>query len=178
MQALGLAELVGDHRGKGVALSEQLVAEFGRVADQDRHGDRLADRPAEAEHGAADDARATVGEDSQADHLPAGRAEPERGLLVVGRHGRHHLTADRADDRQDHDRQHEAGDEVVGDRDQPAADERHEGQLVRDPLLGRLQLRGEEEDSPESIDDGGNRGQQLDEDARGARSCRGQSSVA
>ena len=42
-----LAELVGDHRREAVALAEQVVAEFGRVADQDRDGDRLADRPAQ-----------------------------------------------------------------------------------------------------------------------------------
>ncbi len=101
---------------EAVALAEQVVAEFGRVADQDRHRDRLADRAAEAEHRAADDARAAVGQDGDADHLPARRAEAERRLLVVGGHGGHHLAADRADDRQDHDREHQAGDEVVGDR--------------------------------------------------------------
>ena len=121
-----LAELVGDHRREAVALPEQVCADLRRVADQDRHGDRLADRAAETEHRAADDPRAAVGEHRDTDHLPARRAEPERRLLVVGRDGAHDLAADRADDRQDHDREHQPGDEVVGDRDDAAADERDE----------------------------------------------------
>ncbi len=163
VQALGLAELVGDHRGEAVALAEQVVAQLGSVADQDRHGDRLADRAAEAEHRPADDPRAAVGQHGDADHLPAGRPQPERRLLVVGGHRRHHLPADRADDRQDHDREDEPGDEVVGDRHHPAADERDERQPVGHPLLGRLQLGGEEEDAPQAVHDRGHGGEQLDQ---------------
>src|SRR5205823_5444963 len=68
------------------------------------------------------------------------------------------------DDRQDHDRQHQAGDEVVGDRHGAAADERDERQAVGDPLLGRLQLGREEEDAPKPVDDRRDGGQQLDQD--------------
>ena len=163
VQALGLAELVRDRRRERVALPEQVPAELGRVADQDRHGDRLADRAAEAEHRPADDARAAVGQHGDSDHLPAGRPEAERRLLVVERHRGHHLAAERRDDRQDHDREHQAGDEVVGNRGHAAADERDEGQAIGHPLLGRLELRGQEEDAPQPVHDRGHRGEQLDQ---------------
>ena len=108
-----LAELVGDHRGERVALGEDRVADLRRVADHERDRDRLADRAAEPEHRAAGDAGARVREHRDADHLPARRAERERRLLVVGRHRRDHLARDRRDDRQDHDREDQPGDEVV-----------------------------------------------------------------
>ena len=54
-----------------------------------------------------DDAGAGVGEDREPDHLPAGRAEGERGLLVQPRRLREDLAGDRGDDRQHHDRQHD-----------------------------------------------------------------------
>ena len=117
-------------------------------ADQDRDGDRLADRAPESEHRAADDPRAAVGEDRDTDHLPARRAERERRLLVVGRDRVHDLPADRADDRQDHDREHEPGDEAVGDRDRAAADERDEREGFGEPLLGGVQLRRQDRRSP------------------------------
>ena len=84
VQALGLAELVGDHRREAVSLGEQMAAEPGSVADQDRHGDRLADRPPETEHRPADDARAAVRQHGDADHLPARGPQAQRRLLMVG----------------------------------------------------------------------------------------------
>ena len=51
--------------------------------DRQRHGDRLAHRPAEAEHDRADDAGTHTREHRDAQHLPAGRAHAERGVLVV-----------------------------------------------------------------------------------------------
>ena len=50
-----------------------------------RDGHRLAERAAEAEHGGGDDAGAAEREHRHADHLPAGGAERERGLLVQHR---------------------------------------------------------------------------------------------
>ena len=48
------------------------------------HGDRLAERAAEAEHRGRDDAGAAERQHRGPDHLPAGRAEGERRLLVRG----------------------------------------------------------------------------------------------
>ncbi len=70
------------------------------------------------------------------------------------------------------------GDEVVGDRHEAAADERDERQPVGDPLLGALQLRREEEDAPQPVDDRGHRREQLDEDRQRRAQRRGHSSVA
>ena len=58
-----------------------------------------------------DHAGAGVGEDRQPDHLPPRGAERERGLLVQPRRLGEDLARDRGDDRQDHDRQHDAGGE-------------------------------------------------------------------
>ena len=58
------------------------------VAGLDRmsvDGDRLAERAAQAEHGAADDAGAPERQHRQPDHLPAGGAERQRGLLLCAR---------------------------------------------------------------------------------------------
>ena len=163
-----LVELVGDHRGQRVALVEDAVAEDRVVADHDRHRDRLADRPAQAEHRAADDPAPRVGKHRGADHLPAGRAEGQRGLLLVGRHGGEDLAADRADDRQDHDRQDEPGDEVVGAGDVVGRDEGDEVEGVGEPLLGRFQLRDQEVEGPEAVDDRGHGGQEVDQDRQRA----------
>ena len=69
----------------------------------------------------------------------------------------------------------EPGDEVVGDRDRAAADERDERQAVGEPLLGRLQLGREEEDAPQAVDDRRDGRQQLDQDReRAAQAQRAQ----
>ena len=66
-----LGELVGDggrdRRGRGQQRGLDLVG----VADDEGHGHRLAQRAAKAEHHAADDADAGVGEDDVLNDLPA-----------------------------------------------------------------------------------------------------------
>ena len=47
-----------------------------RVADHKRHGHGLAQRPAQAQHDAADDAHAGKGDHDPAQDLPRGAAEP------------------------------------------------------------------------------------------------------
>ena len=66
------------------------------AGQHDGDGQGLAERAAEAEHGAADDAGLAVGQHRHPDHLPAGRAEGERGLPVQGRRLAEHLAGDRA----------------------------------------------------------------------------------
>ena len=59
---------------------------FGLMIERGRHdqrdGDRLAERPSETEHRAADDAAASERQDDGPDHPPAGAAERERALLL------------------------------------------------------------------------------------------------
>jgi hypothetical protein len=110
------------------------------------------------------------------DHLPARGAERQRGLLVLDRHGGHHLAGDGGDDRQDHDRQDQPGDEVVRAGD-VAADERQERERVAEPLLGRLELRDQHEHAPQAVDDRRDGGEQLDQDRQRLLSARGHSSV-
>src|SRR3954453_22354983 len=70
-RALELGGDLGRHRAAGV---EEGGVDPGGAADHLGDRDRLADRPAEAEDGGADDAGARVGQHDLADHLPAGRA--------------------------------------------------------------------------------------------------------
>ncbi len=155
-----LVELVRDDGGERVALGEDVLGHVRRVADDERHRDRLADRPAQAEHRRAGDARAGVRQHRHLDHLPARRAERERGLLVIGRHGEDDLTRDRGDDRDDHDREDQAADEEVRARD-GGADERQERERVAQPGLDRAHLRDEDVHAPEPVDDRGHRGEEL-----------------
>ena len=113
-----LAELVGDHGRERVALVEELLADLRRVADDERHRDRLADRAAEAEHRGAGDARrasraappcGSSPSASRRARAPPPCARPARVEIDLAR--------DRADDRQDHDREDQPGDEVAGARD-------------------------------------------------------------
>ena len=62
----------------------------------ERDGDRLAERPTEAEQRGADDPVAAVRQDDLADHPPPGAAERERALALLAGHLRHHVARDRA----------------------------------------------------------------------------------
>ena len=65
----------------------------GAVADDQRDGDRLAERPAETEHRRADDAAARVREDRDPHRLVPGGAERQRRLAEVAWHDRDDLAA-------------------------------------------------------------------------------------
>src|SRR5262249_59426865 len=82
----------GDLAGEGVARPEQRGVERAEaVADHLRDRDRLAERTAETEDDRGDDAAAHVVDDDVADHLPASRAESDRGLLQVAGHAEEEL---------------------------------------------------------------------------------------
>src|SRR4051795_8202622 len=138
-EAAGFREVEGDVRGDGrrVGAADQVELPRPRQYRQhDRHGERLAQGAAEAEHGPADDTRAAVGEHRHADHLPAGRAQGQRRLAVQRRCLAEHLAGDRADDRQDHDREHETG----GEHRAPggggwAGEERQPARVLCEPLV-------------------------------------------
>ena len=66
----------------------------GRRADHQRHRDRLAHGPAEAEHHRADHAALAVREDRAADHLPRVAPRARAPSFVVVGTGREDLAAD------------------------------------------------------------------------------------
>ena len=87
----GLAELVRDDPGHGVARGEQVRRDVGEepITRATAIVSPMA-RPSPSSDG-ADHAALAVRPDGAADHLPAGRAERVRALLVGGRHGRDDL---------------------------------------------------------------------------------------
>ena len=106
----GLGELVGQRRRDAVGgLEQRQRVELVEVADDEGHRHRLAERAAQAEHDAADDAGLGVGQHDLPDHLPGGRAEPVGRLLEHRRRDLEHVAHHRGDERDDHDRQDDAG---------------------------------------------------------------------
>src|SRR5438105_7846000 len=105
-----LTELVRDDPGHGVPRTEDLRSDL-RIGASDEQGDRdrFAHRASEPDDDGGNDAPAAVGKDRAADHLPAGRAERERALLLCRGSRREHLTRDRRHDRCHHDRDDDAG---------------------------------------------------------------------
>ena len=71
------------------ASSEALM--LVRVADDEGDRHRLAQRAAQAQHHAADDADARVGQHDLGDHLPGRAAQAVGGLLQHRRHGLEHV---------------------------------------------------------------------------------------
>src|SRR3954452_7634692 len=172
-EAAGFREVERDVGGDGggFGAADQVERHRARRYRQhDRHGERLAQRAAEAEHGTADDTRAAVGEHRHADHLPAGRAQGQRRLAVQPGRLAEHLAGDRADDRQDHDREHETGgrQRAPGGRGR-AGEERQPARVLCEPLVEGHQLRREPGDAPEPEDDARDRGQQVDHVPQGLR---------
>ncbi len=140
-----------------------------RVADDEGHRHGLAERAAERQHDAADDADARVGDHDLADHLAGGAAEPVGRFLEHRRHGGEHVARDRRDEGQHHDRQDEAGGEhadAVGRPGEHPVESRHGTEEGDDAGLDvGLHERGEDEQAPDAVDDGRDAGEQLDGDA-------------
>jgi hypothetical protein len=91
------------------------------------------------------------------------RAERERRLLVEGGGLREDLAADRGDDRQGHDREHDArGEDRLAGRGGGAGEERQPADVLLEPLVDGDQLRAEEADAPEAVDDARDGGEQVD----------------
>src|SRR6516225_11065308 len=76
-----LGELVGDGRGDRRPRRQERSRYPVGVADDERHGHGLAQRPPQAQHDAADDADARIRQHDMADHLPCRASDPVGGLL-------------------------------------------------------------------------------------------------
>ena len=113
LRAVELAGAAGDLRGEGLAAVEdrpgpRRPSSSGRRARMTTARVSPSARPRPSIDG-ADDAGLAERQHRGADHLPAGRAEGQRALLVGGGRLGEDLAGDRRDDRQDHDREDEAG---------------------------------------------------------------------
>lgn len=106
--AHGLVELVGDRRRDRRPRSHQRLAYPVGVADDERDGHGLAQRAAEAEHDAADDADAGIGQHHLPDDFPGRGAQPIGGFLDHRRHRLEHVAHDRGDEGQHHDPEDQA----------------------------------------------------------------------
>ena len=152
-------------RGDGVERHE-----VGRGRQHEGDGHRLAQRPAQAEHGAGDDGRAAVGQHGHLDDLPPGGAQRQRRLLVQSGRLEEHLAGHRGDDRQDHHRQHHGrGEHGATGGGGGAGEERDEPEVVLQPRVRPPgQQRRQHEDAPQAVDDARDRGQQVDDRAEGS----------
>ena len=152
-----LGELVGDGRRDGGAGRHDRGGDAVRVADDegDRHG--LAQRAAEPQHDAADDADAGKGQHDIAHHFPGGAADAIGRFLEHRRHRLEHVARDRGDEGQHHDGEDQAGGEdadAVGRAGEQGADAGNIAQGVdQERLQGLLQERREHEQAPDAVDD-------------------------
>src|SRR5215470_11145505 len=137
-----------------------------RVADDEGDRHRLAECPPEAEHDAADDTDTRIGQDDLADDLTARGAETVCALLEDRRHGLEDVAHDRRNERQNHDRQYEAGSQHADAKRRPGEQRAKSRNLAERADQVRLYIlldeRGEYEEPPNAVDDAWDRGQQLD----------------
>ena len=138
--ALGLLGVIVDlDRQRGVAVARppgQPEDRPGGADHQERGG--LADRPRQAEDRAGQDARQRDGQDVVADHLPAGRAQRQRGLAERVRHGPQRLLRGDDDDRQDQQAERQpAGPERRPQRQALHAERPHEQRQAEDAVDDR-----------------------------------------
>ena len=126
-------------------------------------GDRLADGATEAEDHRGADTCSRVRKDHPPHHLPARGAEGECALLQLSGNLEEELAADARGDRDDHDRQHEHGDEDPGVL-RRAVEKGNEAEIAVQPGAEIVpDERSEHKDPPESQHDARNGRQQLDE---------------
>ena len=148
--ACRLRELIGDDAREGVTGRKKRGADFRPVADDHGDGHGLPKRPAEAEHGRAEQAAAGIADDGDADRLPMGRAERiGRLALQVGNRAQD-LAGDGGDDRQDHDREHDAARQHADPVDLPL-ENRQEAEPALQPGKEMIAQPGDHhEDAPQS----------------------------
>ncbi len=148
------------------AISEALTSM--RVADDEGHRHRLAQRAAEPEHHAAGDPGARVRHHHFPDHFPGRRAEAVGRLLQHIRHGFEHVADHRGNEGQHHDGQDQSRRENADAEWRPLeqlAHHRDRPEHIDQPRLHVLLQEGREhEQAPDAVDDAGDRGQQLDRD--------------
>ena len=141
-----------------------------RVADDERHRHRLAERAAEAEHDAADHADLGVRQHDVPDDFPGRRADAVRRFLEHRRHDLEHVAHHRGDERNHHDRQDDARPTACRCRSaRPGTAGRGAGTSPERLRQQRLDVvaeeRREHEQAPHAVDDRRNRRQQLDRGA-------------
>ena len=172
-------ELVGDplgERGAGLRTARRGSA---RVADHERHRDRLAERAAESSTTAAPTPDAVLGRTMPADHLPAGRAERLGAVLELARDGQEQVAAERGDDRQDHHGQHEPGGEDADPGRRGGPNSGMKPSALCKPGSRLVDERDEHDQAPEAVDDARDGREHLDQRAdhrahpRRAPSCSG-----
>ena len=137
-----------------------------RIADDkgDRH--RLAQRPAEPQEDAADDADARIGEDDLPGDLRRRRAQRIGALLQHRRHGQEHVAHDRGNQRQHHDREDEPRGQDADAERRPGEQQAQPGNFPERADQRRLDIildkRRQHKKPPDPVDDAGDRGQKLD----------------
>src|SRR5579875_559294 len=107
-RAGGFREFVGDHRGDRVSRREQRRGDLRRVAHHHRHRHGFPQRPRQRQKNRSDNSLFGVRHDDIPGHLPAGGAQRQGGFALLRRNRQHDLPRDGDDERQDHDRQHDA----------------------------------------------------------------------
>ncbi len=166
MQArAGFGEFVGECRGDAVGSLEHGRVELVHVADHERDRHRFTQRPAEAEHDAADHAGLGVRQHDLGNDFPGGGAEAVGRLFQQRRRHFEHVAHHRSDERNDHDREDDAGRQDT-DTHWWAGHQRTEVRHAAEQLLQRLlhpggKDRAEHQQAPHAVDDGRHRRQQF-----------------
>ena len=116
------------------------------------------------------------GKHGHPDHFPAGGAERQGGFLVQLGGLQEDFAAQRGDDGQDHDGQHNSsGQDGLARGRCGALENRQPAHVVGQPVVGRRDFLGEEGGAPGAVDHGGDRGQQVDHVAQaGGELARGE----
>ena len=135
--------------------------------ENQRHGDGLAQRAAQAEHRRGDDPGPAERQHRGADHLPLRGTQRPCGVDGLPRHLQEDLAAHRGDDRDDHDRQHDPGDqqrlaELAGGGGGLVVEDRDPAEIHRQPLLEALGVRDQEVQPPHAEHQRRHRRQQVD----------------
>ena len=133
MQPVAFGKFGGDRRRNRGARGEYRTGDAERVADDERHRHGFAERAAERQHDAADDADAGIGDHDIAHDFPGGAADAVGGLFQHRRHGLEHVDRNRGDEGQHHDGQDQRGIEQaeIGRRaGENGAEHRHAGEGI------------------------------------------------
>ena len=117
LQGRHLIEAVGDLAGNRRSQGPRGQMNLSGVAHHHDHGHGLAQRSAQREETAADNAGPGVGQHHVGDGLPTRRSQRQRPFALRARDGLANVETDGRDVRQDHDRQDQRGCEQTVARD-------------------------------------------------------------
>src|SRR3569623_3630212 len=123
-----LAELICQWRRDRGPGGKQAAIDTVGVADHERDRHRFAQRTAQSQHDAANDAHTGIRQYAVAHDFPDGTAAAVGGFLQYVRHGLEHNPHTRRNKGNDHQGQHDAGSEDAapdGRAREPAADDRN-----------------------------------------------------